>query len=113
MKSKLRYVTVDFDSVMKSASESFDKAMPCLTLSLFGPAGGDIVKHLMEILTEKGFFPTTAEREIVRDVNRKLLHVAVEFDSVMKSASESFDKAVHYLTQSFVLASPAVISWST
>ena len=67
----------------------------------------------MKILTERGFFPTSAEREIVRDVKRKLRNVAVDFDSVMNSASENFDKAMHYLTHSFVLASPAVIAWST
>ena len=53
---------------------------------------------MMKILTDRGYlFDATAGREIVRDMMETLCYVAIDFDSEMKSSSESRDEERAYL----------------
>jgi actin-related protein len=50
-------------------------------------AGRDLTAWLQKILNERGYtFMTSAEREIVRDVNQKLAHVPLDLEAEMQKA---------------------------
>ena len=79
VKKKLRYIAVDFDSEMKSASESSDKDLHARVVlsgstTMIAGIGERITKELTVLVpSTRATLSTTIEREIVRDVKKKLL----------------------------------------
>ena len=61
-------------------------------------AGEELSEYLMKILTERRYsFTTTAEWEIGRDVKEKLCYIAFDYNTELKSTTESSDKNQTYM----------------
>ena len=84
---------VDIPHVIKLDAADFNSRAWTLGLQ-FSSYG--LVRILRRACRRRYSFTTTAEREILRDVNEKLSYIALDFDTGMKAASESSDNVKTY-----------------